>query len=485
MTSAADYVRGIPQRPSIIDKVLLLVNSDSALSGQVADYYQAARGLINHRLTLTGAQLAAIATNGQLAVVNNYINDNNIRAVIATPGCPNTVLFNGMQATTEALCADSNRIITTNSSFLTPWQYFPFINTSSGGQYRPPSGYTMYADPDNDFKTPDGNGYYVAYQADTDYLVNRRPKQQGSAYAMGGQYFVNLFSSITVMPAILWGRLGFPQFGGMVAETFAETKRMIDDCIWAEQQDILTKSLALGFGDYTAQGMHQLQWYAWQFAKAKGLQTNYWTCDAAGTGQRGLPSAVKNNLNLWLGKQPDYNSAAVYAGTASIAADCYLGSAVINDGIAGTGSTAYKNYWTSLAPKRGAWCFNWCSSGNQMVGNVILRGGAAGIGPNKEPFTGGLPEDGSVMALALQGYSLAEINWLMQPASNYAMTAWGDPLYRPFPALGLTDGEFLTITNNTKTRTASQQTKQRSVSRQSRNRTATNITPIRGATWRN
>ncbi len=485
MPVAADYVRGVQPRPSMAGKVLLLVNSDNILSSQVADYYQAARGLANHRLTLTSAQMAAIATNGQLAVVSDYITDNNIRAVIATPGCPNTVLFNGMQATLEELCADSNRIITTNSSFLTPWQYFPFINTSSGGQYRPPSGYTMYSDPDNNFKTPDGNGYYIAYHADTDYLVNRRPAPQGSAYAMDGRYFVNLFSSITVIPTILWGRLGFPQFGGMVAETFAETKRMIDDCIWAEQQDIKSKVLALGFGDYTAQGMHQLQWYAWQFAKAKGMQANYWTCDAAGTGQRGLPAAVKNNLNLWLGKQPDYSSASVYAGTASIAADAYLGSAVINDGIAGNGSTAYKNYWTSLAPKRGAWCFNWCSSGNQMVGNVILRGGAAGIGPNKEPFTGGLPEDGSVMALALQGYSLAEINWLMQPSSNYAMTAWGDPLYRPFPAHGLADGQFLTLINSTPLHAANNQQILRVAGLLAHDRALTNITQARGAAWRN
>lgn len=483
MTSAAGYTLVTPKRPSLVDKVLLLVNSDSALSGQVADYYQAARGLFDHRITLTGGQLAAISTNGKLAEVHNYITAHNIKAVLATPGCPSTVLFNGFNATLEALCADSHRIVTTSASLLTTWQYFPFIATSAGGQYRPPTGYTMYADPHNSLKTPDGNGYYVAYDADTDYLDNRRPKQKGNAYFIDGQYVFYPDAS-TSMPAILWGRLGFPQFGGMPAETFAETKRMIDDCLWAEQQDMAGKSLALGFGDYTAQGMHQLQWYAWQFAQAKGLQTSYWTCDAAGTGARGLQAVVKNNLTAWLGKQPDYNSAAVYAGAASIAADCYLGSAVINDGIAGTGSTAYKNYWTSLAPKRGAWCFNWCSSGNQMVGNVILRGGAAGIGPNKEPFTGGLPEDGSVMALALQGYSLAEINWLMQPSSNYAMTAWGDPLYRPFPVQGLVDGEFLTLANATPARIASYQATPHAVEMSTKGHTLTNITPLRSATWR-
>jgi hypothetical protein len=192
--------------------------------------------------------------------------------------------------------------------------------------------------------------------------------------------------------------------------------------------------------------------------------------------------AVRTNLTTWLGQPaPDYVSADVYNGIATIAADVYLGSAVINDGIGGT--TGYGKYWTSLAPKRGAWGFNWCSFGYEFIGNLIRRGGAAGIGPSKEPFAGGLPEDASVMALALQGYSLAEINWLLQPTTNFAMTAWGDPLYRPFPALGLGDGITLSVADQTPARWADMALSARTVAVSAPLRTLSDVTPHREAAW--
>ena len=312
-------------------------------------------------------------------------------------------------------------------------------------------------------RTPDSNGYYVAQTLDS----NGYKQHAGS-----------------IVP---WGRVGYPFTAGVV-ETFGDNayhdvKRMIDDCIFAEQQAISGKSLALGFGDYTAQGIHQLQWYAWLFAQAAGLQTNVYTCDAAGTGARGLPTAVRNNLTSWLGKgAPDYNSAAVFAGAATIAADVYLGSAVINDGVAGSGSSPYKNYWTSLLPKRGAWAFNWCSSGNQFVENLIRRGGAAGIGPVQEPYTIGIPEDASVMSIALKGYSLAEILYHCC-LPGWAMTAYGDPLYRPFPALGLSDGIHQTLAHVTPLRNAAVTLSNRAVTAINKSRVLANATPQRVATW--
>lgn len=468
---AFDYIRPALKGPDYSASVLMIVASNNSISSAAADYYQAARGLFNHRLEFTLAELQALATgpNAVIMAVADYIIAHGITHVVATPGVPASTSATGHCI--EMILADS-----------VWWAYgtqnpdgarsFGRVTCESGSDYEGPIGFNRIQNPAMTWLNPAGLGEYIAQTGDIKDLFLARDAH--TTYNNNGTH-------TTFYNPCAWGRLGCPHHSTLV--TLAEVQRMIDDCIWAENQAVSGKVLALGFGDYTAQGVHELQWYAWQMAKAYGLATNYYIEGSAGSGGRKLPTAVFNDLSAWMGKQPDYNSAAFYAGTASVAADVYLGSAVINDGIAGSGSTAYKNYWNSLAPKRGAWCFNWCSSGFQMSTNVMLKGGAAGIGPMKEPFTTGLPEDASMMALALQGYSLAEICWLI-PGNNFAMTVWGDPLYRPFPAQGLPYAEIMSVQPITPAFSVNNLFVDRSIAAYEQAKSITNTTPIRETAWR-
>jgi hypothetical protein len=435
MTTIQDYL--IPKVFDTLDlsKVLLILNSSVSWDADIATYYQNARGLtVDHRLSFSAAELAAPLGTGNpiLNTVANYITYYGIKAVFCMPNIPQTVghLYSFVGA--ESCCFDA--VFGAAIHFKNDIGYFGYVMANlvplvaafvdGGANYLNPSGTATTPQASMTLKTPDGNGYNVIKTVDPSKFL----PGNGSNYV------------------IAWGRLGYPYWNDATAiahsigkaQTYADVKRMIDDCIYAESQPIASKTFCLGFGDYVQQGTHVHQWYSWQFAKTAGLQCKVYTNDAAGTGLHGLPTNVRNNLTGWLGQpNPDYDSTAVFNGTASLVADYYSGGAVLNDGIAGVfdgvfgTSDPYAQYYNSLAPKRGAWAFNWCSAGQWFVENLIRKGGAAGIGPVFEPYTIGLPDEASVISLALKGYSLCEILLYGGPL-GWAMTAFGDPMYRPF-----------------------------------------------------
>lgn len=461
MATIADYLRPVRNPNDGIDpaNVLLIVNSDAELSGQVADYYQTARGLGAHRLSFAlgsnpNTTYSSASRYADIIVpVANYIEAHGIEAVICSASCPARFLAKLSGAdypvSFESILAASRYwkslggIQSVNYGIdltaILPTGHNPAAN-STGADYSTfhgSGGNTPGVTP----TTPNGLGYDVAMTLDP-YWIKHGP------------------------PIVAWGRLGFPAFDGAPAESYAETVRMIDDCLWAESQCKRIVDYFAMIADYSGNGRHQWQWYAWQAMKAAGHNCRY--AHETNTGINATESA-------WFGQAHDVDWQEFKAGTAPVAADCYVGSIIRNLAV----GDAYAN---SLQPKRGAWAFNWTSQGNRFVANLIAKGGAAGIGPAMEPYNVGMPDDGSVISAALRGYSLAEINWLLSPAS-WAMTAWGDPLYRPFAALGLTDGNLLTVANATPAKTIGHAGIDHAAMHATPARAATNMTPTRTATW--
>jgi hypothetical protein len=505
MTSITPYLYPLADSAKRIDptKVLLIINSNSSFDVEIVNYYQSIRGLSDHRLSFSLAQLTD-SVNFIASVITpiaDYIIAHGIEAVISAPGVPvggNSSVAYYASRTDVALdplfgAAVKIKLHQANYGNFYGGEYAK-STVDGGGRYTNPSGTAIVTDPAMTLKTPDGFGYRV--------IKDVIPLKSTDSPNYG---------------VIGWGRLGCPywndagavNFGVAKAQTYADTKRMIDDCIFAEKQAITSKVFALGFGDYVQNGTYPWQWYAWQFAKAAGINCKVYTNEyaiagnRAGTngdaipnqgGYRGLPAFVRDNLIAWLGQATtDYDSESVRLGTATIAADYYAGSAYINDGIAGIDNIGgnphpagyvptFANYCFSLKPKRGAWAFNWCSAGMEFVENVIRQGGAAGIGPVIEPYTIGLPDDASVMSLALKGFSLAEI-LLYSCVPAWAMTAYGDPLYRPFPAPGFTDGSVMSLLNTTPVRNASLVINSRSIAVLNKSMSLSNTTPKRTVTW--
>ncbi len=461
--------------------VLLLLNSDTPLSAQVADYYETARHFVNaQRLSYTTAEYLSLGSAGvliDLAAVAEFNASHDIYVVIAMPGVPAAIHTGGLFYFQTESFFTSRKVDGKNTAY--PLDFVRHCDQNS--LYKRGSDYTALQNPSMTLSAPDGFRGFVIQSAEHLMPLFKSASLPAYIYTtdFATGYPVLLPASGGAYIECLSGRVGCP-YGAL--NTYTETVRMIDDCVAAERAftGIANKRFVLGFGDYTAHGIHQHQWYAWQMAKEAGMQCAYFIEGTVGTGGRRLPASVFNNLTGWLGQEPDYVSADVYAGTANIEFDLYLGSAVINDGFLGSGNTAYKNYYQSLMPRLGAWSFNFCSSGWQFNANAISRGASAGIGPPAEPLVSGLPEDGSIMALALQGFSLVEIAYL----TGGKITTFGDPLYRPFPAVGLPDGEALSLQNMTPFRGAVAAHNVHAISKADHQFDLINQTPGRTAQWR-
>lgn len=429
---------------------LLIANTDASVSVQAADWYQARRG-IGHRIDmdLGGTNVNVSSAHPIVNAVNSYRDSHRIECVIASADCP--WMLNGKEF--SAALASPTQVL--------PWQAFsgsgrwgdrlPTKSAWGGGSYMRPSAYTQLENPNAPVYAPDGKGRYVIDDIDNWHLK---------------QNSLNRYSPVA------HGCLGYTfSYGNPRLNTLTNIQRMVEDCIWAESQPKTSKKLQLGFGTYTADGSKEVQWYAWQIAKAAGLQTGYYRKQA---NLAGIDPVA------WLGQFEDTTETDFFAGTGYAEGDVYLGSAVINLPTYYQGAT----FHNSLYPRRGAWGFNWCSGGRTFVDNLIYRGGAAGIGPMFEPYVPGLADDASILSLALKGYSLSEVAFYTSQR-GWAFTAWGDPLYRPFPMLGLADGQTMQVQNTTPASAISSINPQRAASYQSPDRAALNVTPSRTATWQN
>jgi hypothetical protein len=263
----------------------------------------------------------------------------------------------------------------------------------------------------------------------------------GLSYEVAKTLIPRFKERLSILP---WGRIGLPKFtSATVAESLAETQRMVGDALWREGQSS-ARNIVIGVGGNVGRISAPWQWMAHEMAKAAGHSTNHI-----------LAGYTSGTNQSWFGEAATWTQANVLAGTANVPGDAYLGGAIGNP--ADTVTTLNN----SLFPNRGAWGYETWSFGYRVGAALVMRGACAAIGSVSEPFASGIPDVASVMSAALKGWSLAEINWLLSPPA-WMMTAFGDPLFRPFPAAGLVDGTVYTVkavtpprkvTNRSRTRT--------------------------------
>lgn len=426
-------------------KTLLIYNTDSALSLQIADYYQTVRS-IGHKLGLAIGLLSTVVANDVYAdvvlPVASYIEQHNIEAVIVSVDCP--MFFDAVDSGFQYGTKNSFDALLGGALYCQAIGGLPLagewrLNANEAITAKGFTGLSRTSTaPASEPVAPNGESYDVIISASLDKM------RDGSS----------LFRP--------FGRIGVPTYSGTAAETYTETVRMIDDAIWAEQQNTV-KHIAIGVHNRVNRIAPPWQWMAYEFAQAAGHTTDFYVNSYGVTDQS------------WFDKAPAWHYSNILAGTESVVADAYIGGALVNLDI----NHSFKN---SLSPKRGAWGWDGTSYNFEQVAALIEKGGCAGIATIQEPFENSLIDAASLMSLALKGWSLIEINYLGQN-QFWRMSVYGDPLYRPFPAIGLIDGELSTITDQTPEKSVVINTAAQNISLTNSNYQISENTPSRIATW--
>lgn len=447
-------------------KVLLIVNSSVALSAQVADYYAQARNLGDHRINLALGTGSTINQAGRyydfIKPVGEYILAHDIECVLLSAGCPwrlldyRVGLFPG-----ELLAADSG--FGAAASWLLNENFWVASYSRHLSYHYGDIGLMHYNDGELVRNSHNGNPVVV---------TSEPAAPDGNIYAFAkyvNAIWPSVIKSIQSFPvhkgrSIPYGRIGLPKYAAAVpAESFAETKRMIDDALAAEQAGPDSKIAAIGVHARVNSINPPWQWYAWELLRRRGLSANYYV------------NAWGSASSEWFGKQPDYDYAALMAGNEAVEAWAWLGGAIMNEPTANP-------YAASLQPVPGAWGFEATSNGTRFAADLIMRGGCAAIGSELEPFEQGLPDVASIASILARGYSLAEANWFTSP-SPWRVSVLGDPLYRPFRALGLSDGELLSIRDVTPGKITINDTAPRQCATITPLSEVADITSSRAATW--
>ncbi len=394
----------MPKRPALrLDKVLLIVNSDVALSETIADYYVTARGLNPaHRLTFaagTGNKWTGTGADfysNVVTTVADYINAHDIRAVICSAGVPVYAPKYDDDPAQDLLTANT-------------------LGHAGGCQLLG--------------KTPEGGGNAQHWahgyaSAGTGCLIQPtklnecRLARWEINHAAGGleEYHpeVTPWRVLRNRWVVPFGRLGLPNVSGAPAETESETKRMIDDAIACEQyRGVPDKTVLIGRHDRVRPDITALQGEQVRRAMAaRGIDVQHMTntIDAVWD-DTFLPDTV------------DYTD--FMAGSLNLDIWGLLGSAIMNEAV----GAAWVNSCTFA---RGAWCYESTSAGFNTVINVITNGGCAGFGALYEPWSSGVPRIELVGKLLLQGKSMAEACAMGWVKAGWAVDCFGDPLYRPF-----------------------------------------------------
>lgn len=394
------------------DNVLLIVNSDVALSATIADYYQAARGLTDHRMAFSFGTASANTThtpadfyNSVIVPVWAYITANNIKAVLCSAGVPQRVKT--LVHATSGL--QSNLLI---SSCLGHGGYIVnvlgrMIDGPAGASQKPlecaqrgsTAFYNPYPPPVNLSVYPPG----CWFSCDA-YHYESRP----------GYRWADTLENPRFIP---YGRIGLAAIGGAPAETEAETKRMIDDCI---ANELSYQDTAEG-NNLVHIGLHDR---AQPWINGRDQELARRRLLRAGVAVKHYRRSYDSGYDIQ--PPPDsYALADMLAGSLSEPAWCLLGAAIMNEAYGAP-------YVGSFTFKPGAWGFEATSAGLNLYNNIITNGGAAGLGAAYEPYADGVPKVDALLFNLLQGRTLATANVLSDGHAGWAMEVTGDPLYRPF-----------------------------------------------------
>lgn len=386
------------------DKVLLIANSDVSLSRQIADYYVEARGLnpshvLEYSLGLSnsvvggvdGANPDTFYTNVVLPVAN-YIEANAIQCVICSARVAYLV---GTKPDPDTVTLSTSAVL--GSAV--------FIRDTEGGMVRGIGATTIEPQVD---PLPAGEQdvwffkpYTQNFSGSSTYLLN------------------NLFLDFRLAPqsVIPYGRLGLPQFTGAVPiESALESERMIEDAITMEGAGASGGEVHIGM--YDRPGVEQwINAYHGELARQKCVE-------AAIPHKHYLRGAYDPN---WPETPPaaDYSYTDMMAGILSETAFGMVGAAIEN---APVGDTYIGSYtWV-----QGAWGYEATSFGFNLVANVIMNGGCAGIGTGSEPQASRINEQDTFFANLTKGRALCEAMYFGRNYFPWLMDALGDPLYAPY-----------------------------------------------------
>lgn len=363
------------------EKVLLIVNSDVALSTQAADYYVAARGLnAAHRLSFafgTGLNSSILSANvftSLITPVADYMVANSIEAVFCSAGVPqNQEKPDGAGVLNVSL-----------ANLLGHAKYYKNAGTADGS-------FTYWPKYTTNASVSYGQPMYIRPR--TSYLWKGNPDW------------------------VPFGRIGLPKFDAAVPdETLVLTQRIIDDALANEHSYKSAANLPVHFGLHDR--TNNINALSFEFARqcmvAANVPTRHYrlTYNAAWTIQPPADS---------------YSRATMIAGTLNPTERAWgmVGSAIMNEVV----GAAYINSYEILP---GAWGYEATSYGSFLAANAILAGGCAFCGTALEPYDVGVIKPYEFVEHLLNGFSMAEAMTFCGAVGGGQMDCWGDPLYRPF-----------------------------------------------------
>lgn len=391
-------------------KVLLLYNTDVALSGAVADYYIAARQLTPRKLGFawgTNMQNSSAITLAHIITVANYVIANGIQAVYMAPMTPNGVLRGGTVISSDNVMATSIlwKQLNSVSTVSLGGKDVDYINSAAGFPYRTKTYHSTW--------TPTS-------------------AEDGLATTLSvGRYASDAFASFSLAGSAvqLHGRIGFASLdiAKQPDPTFARCKEIIDTAIASERGVTELAGLPVHFFNYygniadgpysNARAWQELSKYGFKklvVSDGTGNDIPYFAVrdypQEAITGATGQ-AVPKEDVFAMLGFCSNYGRSTYYSGNVD------------------TGWSS----WGNLLP--GAFAAGGASWGLAGPFYELLRrpaGMVTAIGCYYEPFASAMVNTHTLTKYLLLGFSMSEAMMISNCQYGWMLSCWGDPMYAPF-----------------------------------------------------
>lgn len=379
-------------------KVLILVNSDVALSDLIADYYIAARGLDPaHKMikslgtsdTLVGGTDGADPDTFYANVVEpiaNYVGANGIQAVIGSARVPHLV---GAKPDPSTL----------NLATMSVLGSARFLRDTEGGMVRAISNIAVAPQ-------------IVPLELGTEWFQEPYVFTYGAEQTnVANNAFLDFRVRSDVTP---YGRIGLPKFEAAVpAETEVETKRMIDDAVAKDGIGVAGGQVHLGYHD---RFLPYITGYQTELARLNAVAESV-----------PIKHYIRSYALDWPIQPPpeDYSYADCIAGILNETAFGMVGAAIANQPV----GAAYVNSYTWV---QGSWGFEATSFGHYLMANMLMNGACAGVGTVAEPQAYGMCETDAFLYNLLAGRTMCEAMFFGKTYFPWMMDCWGDPLYAPY-----------------------------------------------------
>ena len=450
--------------PISLDKVLLVVNSDSQVSIDSANYYIAARGLTHsgmvnpHILSFPWGLLGdANPTQAQVLTVANYIVNNSIECVI----CSAVVPVNITNHSATPVQADAAVYVTVNG--VSVFNHWPplrvryatvsFANCLGSSKYILSTMSRVMDDPWGFIWGNINSLTFTGYQtveALLDNSINSYKKYQLNTnfdnYAqVGGTPLPGIKTDTdfitpktfnwktTNTKGIPFGRLGVPKGAINTAEeTFATTKRVIDDAIANEQSGVSAANLP---NHIWADGNQGTSLGVWYYLRDMWPRIEIARRSMASIGCKNFIISDQDG-NLGYGNTfPSYTRAQAGSGTIPNNLKplwSILGGFPNPDypWVPGVGS--YYTVLNNFTYLPGSWGVGGYSFGLIFGADMLAKGGCAFTGCPNEPLADAPPDLDIFLQMLTKGLSMCEAAMYSHCYYMWQLDTWGDPLYRPF-----------------------------------------------------